>query len=147
MRLYLLPISTRRTLLYCKRVNKQLSDQKPTIVDRVTDRASATWLKWEEVESGWKHQVVKYGNKVFQRIPFEEWGLKSIPPLSSRRKSKEIKGEEKVEVVFPDNVIERGIVVDVLKKLATERQGLHRKKMWWSIAAMPLTIPAAAIPM
>src|SRR6266511_3924559 len=107
MRLYLLPISTRRTLLYCKRINKQLSNQKPTIVDRITDRASSIWRKWEEADGGWKQKVAKYGNKVFQRIPFEEWGLKSVPPLSSRRKAKEMTGQEKVEVVFPDNVIER----------------------------------------
>jgi hypothetical protein len=147
MRLYLLPISTRRTLLYSKRINKQLTTHKPSILDRITDRASTTWLKWEDAESGWKHKVVKYGNKLFERIPFEEWGLKSIPPLSARRKADEMQGKEKVEVVFPDNVIEKGIVNDVLRKLASERQGLHKKKMIWSIVAMPFTLPVGLIPM
>lgn len=90
---------------------------------------------------------MKYGNKLFERIPFEEWGLKSIPPLSARRKADEMQGKEKVEVVFPDNVIEKGIVNDVLRKLASERQGLHKKKMIWSIVAMPFTLPVGLIPM
>jgi hypothetical protein len=104
-------------------------------------------LKWEESEGGWKRKVVKYGNKIFERIPFEEWGLKSIPPLSARRKADEMQGREKVEVIYPDNVIEKGIVADVLRKLATERQTLHRKRMWWSIIGMPFTLPVGLIPM
>jgi hypothetical protein len=147
MRLYLLPISTRRTLLYCKRINKELTNIKPTLIDRVADKASTTWHKWEEEDHGWKRKIVDYGNKIFERIPFEEWGLKSVPPLSARRRADELQGRERVEVVYPGNVIEKGIVFDVLKKLATERQSLHRRRMWWSVVGMPFTLPFGLIPM
>ena len=147
MRLYLLPISTRRTLLYSKRINLQLSNAKPSIIDRITDKASTTWVQWEDSNSSWKRKLVSWGNRIFERIPFEEWGLKSIPPLSTRRREKELKGIEKVEVVYPNNVIDKDIVRDVLRKLATERQGLHRRKMWWSIVGLPITAPIALIPL
>ena len=81
-----------------------------------------------------------------RRIPYEEWGLKSIPPLSARRKEEELSGKEKVEVSFPTTLIPEGEVSNVLKKLATERQSLHKRRMIWSIVGMPISAPVAIIP-
>jgi hypothetical protein len=91
--------------------------------------------------------VVDYGNQALKRIPYEEWGLKSIPPLSARRKEEEITGSELVEVAFPKSVIPEERVHDVLRALGTERQGLHRKRMLWSFVGMPISAPFALVPM
>lgn len=88
-----------------------------------------------------------YGNKALKRIPYEEWGLKSIPPLSARRKEDELSGKEKVEVAFPKLLIPEGKVTEVLKTLATERQSLHKTRMIWSFVGMPISAPVALIPM
>ena len=146
MRLYLFPISTKRTLIYAKRLNQQLTD-KQTYIERITGKAATTWHKWEGAESGWQKKVTEWGNKAFSRIPYQEWGLKSIPPLSARRTEDELKGKDKVEVLYPDSIIKENGVLPSLQKLATERQELHRKSMWWSIVAMPLTAPFAVVPM
>ena len=145
MRLFLLPISTRRTLIYSHRLNNQLSSEL-TYVDKVTTRATATWVKWEKAGKGWKKSVTGYGNKLFERIPYEEWGLKSIPPLSARRRDVELQGKEMVEVTFPPSLIKPEFVLDTLHTLSTERQTLHKKWMWGSILGMPLTIPFGLIP-
>ena len=145
MRLFLLPISTRRTLIYCQRLNKQLTTEQ-TYVEKVTSRASTTWGKWEAAEKGWQKQVTQWGNQLFKRIPYEEWGLKSIPPLSTRRKSQELEGKEDIELLYPPTVIKPTRVLDVLEKLATERQALHKKWMYGSIIGMPITIPFGLIP-
>ncbi|MCJ1478051.1 hypothetical protein MMC13_006726 [Lambiella insularis] len=145
MRLFLLPISTRRSLLYCQRLNVQLTS-KQTYVEKITNRAGATWLKWEGADSGWQRKITVWGNELFKRIPYEEWGLKSIPPLSTRRAAEEIEAQEETEVVYPSSIIEPGTVFDVVSKLATERQALHRKQMWFSIAGMPITAPFGLIP-
>ena len=146
MRLFLLPISTRRSLLYCQRLNNQLSAEL-TYVDRITNRANSLWTTWEKAENGWRKKVAIYGNKLFQRIPYEEWGLKSVPPLSARRKDEELKGDKHVELIFAPSLTKEESVLQTLHSLATSRQTLHRKLMWGSVLWMPLTIPFGLIPM
>jgi len=146
MRLFLLPISTRRTLIYCQRLNITTAEQQ-ILLDKGTTRAAKLWAGWEKKESGWQKKVVDYGNQALKRIPYEEWGLKSIPPLSARRKAEELSGKEKVEVSFPTMLIPEGEVSEVLRKLATERQSLHKKRMIYSFIGMPITAPVAIVPM
>ncbi|KAI9842861.1 MAG: hypothetical protein M1837_006882 [Sclerophora amabilis] len=145
MRLFLLPISTRRTLIYCQRINKVTSERE-TLLDKATGRASRLWIQWEKGEKKWQKSLTEYGNKLLQRISYEEWGLKSIPPLSTRRRAEELSGKAKVSVIFPPSVIPSNSISEVLRTLATERQALHRKRLFWSIAGMPLTAPVALIP-
>ncbi|KAL8752895.1 MAG: hypothetical protein Q9199_005427 [Rusavskia elegans] len=150
MRLFLLPISTRRSLIYCQRLNNQLSSET-TYIDKLTTRASNTWLRWEKAEKGWRtgwqKKVTHYGNKLFETIPHEEWGLKSIPPLSKRRKDAELEGKKEVEVIFPGSMIAEDKVTMALQEFAgDERQGFHTKWMWATIVGMPLSAPAALIP-
>ena len=104
------------------------------------------WAGWEKKESGWQRKVVDYGNEALKRIPFEEWGLKSIPPLSARREKEEIAGKDKVEVSFPASVIPEGKVLDVLRSLSTEKDAFHKKRLVWSIVGMPIVAPFALVP-
>lgn len=145
MRLFLLPISTRRTLIYCERVTQQHAGER-SYIDRATNKASETWARWEKAESGWQKGLTTYGNKVLRRIPFEEWGLKTVPSLTEARKAAELEGKEKVEVLFPGRYLKEGGVPGILERLATERQNLHRKRMWWSIVGMPISAPFALVP-
>jgi hypothetical protein len=145
MRLYLLPLSTRRTLLYAKRLEVTTAPQGRSYIDKGTAWAARTWAQWEKMDKGWKRKVVDYGNYAFRRIPYEEWGLKSVPPLSSRRRDKEIHGA-KVDLCFPSSVIPPSKAEGILQTLATERQALHKKRLVWCIVGMPITIPFALVP-
>jgi hypothetical protein len=145
MRLFLLPISTRRTLLYCQRLNVANTEPQGWI-DKSTTKAASLWASWEKKESGWQRKVVDYGNKALKRIPYEEWGLKSVPPLSTRREKEELSSKEKIEVVFPSSLIRAESVLDILKTLGTERQSLHQKRMIWSFVGMPIVAPFALVP-
>lgn len=147
MRLFLLPISTRQSLIYCQRLNQQLSAET-TYIDKITTKSSRVWLDWEKKDKGWKKKVTSYGNTLFQRLPFEEWGLKSVPPLSARRKKEEIEGKKEVQVVYPGQSIDPGKVQDVLQMYGSDaKQGFHTKWMWGSIIGMPLSAPFALIPL
>ncbi|KAK4245150.1 mitochondrial K+-H+ exchange-related-domain-containing protein [Corynascus novoguineensis] len=145
MRLYLLPISTRRTLLYCQRLNAPTTE-KPTWSDWIQAKAARTWSGWEKKEKGWQKSVVNYGNQLLRRIPYEEWGLKSVPPLSQRRKQVELKGTEKVEVVYPKTLLAMDKVPNILHALATEREALHKRRLIWCFVGMPLTAPIGLLP-
>lgn len=147
MRLFLLPISTRQSLLYCQRLNLQLS-RETTYLDKITTKAATTWLGWEKKNKGWQKKVTAYGNTLFQRLPYEEWGLKSIPPLSARRKRADIEGGEEVRVEYPERLIQPGRVQEALEILGGDaRQAFHTKWLWGSIVGMPVTAPMALIPM
>ncbi|KAK5998609.1 putative C23H3.12c-like protein [Cladobotryum mycophilum] len=147
MRLYLLPVSTRRTLLYAQRLNvTTTSSERSSYVDKGASWAAKKWSEWEKMERGWQRKVVGYGNQAFRRIPFEEWGLKSVPPLSARRKAEELTGKEKVELVFPALAIPEHKAEAVVRMLATERQALHRKRLLWCFVGMPITAPFALVP-
>ena len=146
MRLFLLPISTRQSLLYCQRINEQLSAET-TRIDKITRKASATWVDWEKKDSGWQKKVTTYGNTLFQRLPYQEWGLKSIPPLSARRKSEELGGKEVVSLEYPGSILDPRRVQDELKMYSSnEKQGFHTKWMWGSIIGMPISAPVAIVP-
>lgn len=146
MRLFLLPVSTRRTFMYAQRLHVTTTQTDRNYVDRSAAWAAKKWSEWEKKESGWQSKVVHYGNQAFRRIPYEEWGLKSVPPLSARRQADEIQGKEKVELVFPSKVIPLHKAEQIARTLATERQSLHRTRLMWCFIGMPITIPFALVP-
>lgn len=146
MRLFIIPISTRRALIYSRTFSKGVS-QKVSLTDRITSKVAETWARWEEADKGWKKHLVSWGNRVQQRIPFEEWGLKSIPSFNAQQRLDLSHGSQPVDVLFPGNAIKEDKLHSVLRTIATERQDLHRKRMWWSCIAAPITAPIGLIPL
>lgn len=149
MRLFIIPLSTRRSYIYAHRlVPSSASSGGIGTVDKAVDWVAAKWAQWEKQESGWQKRVVDYGNQALRRIPYQEWGLKSVPPYSSRRRH-QVGGDSKpplVELLFPSNRLAGSEALSVAHSLATERQRLHRQKLWYCFAGMPLTLPFALIP-
>ncbi|KUI62961.1 hypothetical protein VP1G_10078 [Cytospora mali] len=146
MRIFLLPISTRRTLLYGYRLNAAAPKANETWLEKVQSKAAKTWAGWEQKDSGWQRTIVNYGNHALKRIPYEEWGLKSIPPLSTKRKDDELRGDDKVEVIYPQSVMPGNKVTEILHTLSTEREGLHRRRLLWCFIGMPISAPFALVP-
>ncbi|MCJ1328969.1 hypothetical protein MMC10_005646 [Thelotrema lepadinum] len=145
MRLFLLPISSKHTLIYAQRLNRQLI-AKQGYPERITAWASTKWTQWEASDKPLWQKITTWGNNAFARIPYQEWGLKSIPPLSARRKKEELRGKEEVDAIYPSSIIKPANAPGLLRRIATERQALHKKWMWWSIIGLPFTAPVALIP-
>ena len=168
MRLFFLPISTRRAIIYGERIAHE-SATESRITKRIADKTNQTWANWERAEKGWKRHLTVYGNKLLSRIPMEEWSLKSVPALSEKvrdailasangqRQGEKGQSEStsaavarakaKVDVLFPGSFIKEEAVLPRMYELSVERKPLHRQRFWWSIVAMPLTLPFVLIPM
>lgn len=139
MRIFLLPISTRRTLIYCDRVQSQLNaNGTQSLHDRIVNKANETWAAWENSPNKYKKRLTDYGNKVFNRISYEEWGLKTLPSNAGELTP--------TEVLFPGRFLDQKRVPDILKKIATERQALHKQRFWGSLIGLPFTIPVGLLP-
>src|SRR5690606_40853006 len=97
-------------------------------------KAARTWLSFEKAPSGWKKSVTTWGNSLIQRIPFEEWSLRSIPPASYRKaqlaaqQRREIESaleetdDNKVVLFYPQTIIKDGHagIIQRLQKLTAE---------------------------
>ncbi|KIX05735.1 uncharacterized protein Z518_03707 [Rhinocladiella mackenziei CBS 650.93] len=145
MRLFLLPLTTRQALIYCRRA-EQKSSGNVKIVDRLTKKAAETWADWEAADGGWRKQLVKYGNQGLQRIPYQEWALKSFPPSNPKLQAEQIAENKKFDVIYPGNVMKPEDVPKVLGRLARERKQLHWNRFLGSMVAMPFTIPFTLVP-
>lgn len=145
MRLFLLPLTTRQALIYCQRAAEQTT-AKPSLIDRATKKAAETWANWEAADKGWRKTVVYYGNQGLQRIPYQEWGLKSFPPSNPKLQAEQIAANEKFDVVYPGNVMRKDDVPKVLARLARERKQLHWNRFIGSMVAMPICLPFALVP-
>lgn len=145
MRIFLLPLTTRQALVYYQRPALN-PGKKPSILDRISRKANDTWAKWEQAEKGWQKKLVVYGNRALQRIPYQEWSLKSFPPTNATLQAELLTDGKKFDVVYPGNVMNREDVPKVLSRLARERKQLHFNRFVGSMVAMPFTIPFAIIP-
>jgi hypothetical protein len=169
MRVFLIPISSRRAFVYCdskfaspvsallKPVAVKAADPnakpKPWYldIDQVTNKAATTWTEWEQAKNStfdWKRRATTLGNALLRRIPYEEWGLKSFPSLTDKlqKKYEAATNLEPIQVLFPSRVFKEMGVIPLLKQLGTAKQSRHRSLMIGSAIGAPLTLPFAAIP-
>jgi len=146
MRLFVLPISTRQALIYCQKAARKPSAEL-SYSDRISKKAAETWAAWETADRGWKKQVVKYGNAGLQRIPYQEWSLKSFPPSNPQVQAEQLVENKKFDVVYPGNIMRPDDVPKVLSRLARERKQLHWNRFVGSMVALPITAPFALVPL
>lgn len=134
-------------MIYCQKPARQATTTAPlSYVDRITNKATQTWAKWEESDGGWKKTVVTYGNAGLQRIPFQEWGLKSFPPAKPKLQAELLANNKEFDVFFPGNIMKQDDVPKTLLRIARERKTLHWNRFIGSMIAMPFTLPFAVIP-
>lgn len=183
MRFVVVPLSSKSVFVFCQhRIAPPIliksaaasrtaipTRSTPRLDDRIVAKAQATWQSWEASNSKMKQRIVKWANLALEKIPFEEYSLKSIPPLGrvlrkvedSSDDNKSSTGKEvhikvgsqpsdssvvPVQVLFPGNVISKSQSAAVLKNLAENGVVMHWKYMWISLVVSPLTLPLALLP-
>ena len=75
MKLILLPlrrIDAKQIFIHGTKVTSSDPAIKPSIQDRIVNKAATTWSSWEAAPSGWKKKVVELGNKAIDTIDYRE---------------------------------------------------------------------------
>lgn len=78
MRILLLPLTRRQTFLYAQRLTQNESNKPSPWLNWVTTKAQNTWSEWGKSKTGWKAKTVAIGNRLLDKIDWEEYSLKTI---------------------------------------------------------------------
>jgi Mitochondrial K+-H+ exchange-related len=78
MRILLLPLTRRQTLLYAQRLTLNEATKPNPWLTWVLTKAQKTWSNWGKSETKWKNNTVALGNRLLGRIEWEEYALKTV---------------------------------------------------------------------
>ncbi|KZT18247.1 hypothetical protein NEOLEDRAFT_195584 [Neolentinus lepideus HHB14362 ss-1] len=133
---------------------KEESAAKPTLLNRMTDKAGSIWAGFGKAEEGsWKLKTFRYGERLMDRIEFEELALKGLDPslgpkltIPKNTTSTVMYDADgvKIPLVYPPSYTTTPLLQ--LQSLIVKRLPRHRQGMWTWILVSPLTAPVALIP-
>ncbi|KAM5538589.1 hypothetical protein V8D89_007618 [Ganoderma adspersum] len=127
------------------------------------DKKKTSWAKWTVTKSSelwaglgkapqgsWKRKAFLYGERLVDRLDFEELALKSLDPSLGPRFSDIVPRGQKPEtaptipLVYPRSVC--AAPIPHLHSLLDKRTPKHRKGFWMWLAIAPITAPFAIVP-
>ncbi|KAG6896986.1 hypothetical protein C0992_004766 [Termitomyces sp. T32_za158] len=115
----------------------------------ITTKAADTWASFGKAEGGWKLKVYQGGERLVDRLDFEELALKGIEPSlgPTITKTEGVKHEKvKIPLLYPPSINSGPATLAELRALVAYRTPRHRKGFYlWMIIA-PLTAPFMVIP-
>ncbi|PLW34682.1 hypothetical protein PCANC_12229 [Puccinia coronata f. sp. avenae] len=132
------------------------------LIKRLTDAGVKQWNKLATSADGsWKLKIYNTGERMMDKIPFEEWALKSIDPpsISSQIRPPGIRsqgevsstaGQEKfkpITLLYPGSLCMERELMSGLQRSMAENEPYHRKWMKLNIFLSPLTLPCAIVPL
>jgi len=129
------------------------------LVDWATGKAATLWANFgQAAEGNWKHTIHKYGERLVDRIDFEELALKTVDPSlgpdipqpqsahQAGEKGSEIQPLPSVPLVHPTKALPGAVAIGNLRTLLKDRVPKHRRRfLGWMVIA-PLTIPFMLVP-
>jgi Mitochondrial K+-H+ exchange-related len=78
MRILLLPLTRRQTLLFAQRLAENEANNPSPLAAWITNKVQKTWADWGKSETRWKSKTVSVGNKLLDKIDWEEYALKTV---------------------------------------------------------------------
>ncbi|KAI0647664.1 mitochondrial K+-H+ exchange-related-domain-containing protein [Trametes meyenii] len=127
---------------------------------------SKSWSKWtvakasdlwaglgKAPEGTWKRKSFLYGERLIDRLEFEELALKSLDPslgprlsdiVHKTKKEKDGTTPLQIPLIYPPSACTSPI--PHLRSLVEKRTPRHKKGFWFWLAVSPLTAPFALIP-
>ncbi|WVQ68425.1 uncharacterized protein L199_006633 [Kwoniella botswanensis] len=131
--------------------DKPPSQGPPSLTSRALNKASDTWLNLgRKPKDSWTFWFYEKGEKLMDRIEFEEWSLKGIKEGQGVKVDRDGKlVGERIEIPLLRPEIKGTTLPPLLPKLhrfLLHRIPYHRKMMYRSLIFTPVTWPFAIIP-
>ncbi|GAA5937978.1 Mrx19p [Sporobolomyces koalae] len=150
--LFLLHASRTRSTLPQTPQAGQGDHPKVDLLTKATDKAADMWSGLGRADAGtWKKRSYDFGEKMMDKIEFEEWALKAIDtnlapkPFESTAASAS-KMHEPVELIFPPSLLDSTKLIEQLQSQLRHREPHHRRAMYKCLALSPATIPFGLLP-
>jgi len=128
------------------------------VANWVTGKANNIWGGFGKAKGGWKLKLYHAGEKLVDRLDFEELALKGIDPsvgpsITHPTSTSEVEGAEtekllklSIPLIYPSSLSNDSAVMSELRSLLEYRTLRHRKGFYtWMIIA-PFTAPFMIIP-
>ncbi|KAH9980294.1 mitochondrial K+-H+ exchange-related-domain-containing protein [Lactifluus volemus] len=126
-------------------------NKRTGLIDWATGKATSIWARFGKApESSWKYKVFAYGERLVDRVDFEELALKGVDPsmgpkLSNPRSpTEEQKKTAFIPLVHPKFVGTSPLAH--LESILSRRSPRHRKGFYMWMLLAPLTAPFMLIP-
>ncbi|KAF8073504.1 mitochondrial K+-H+ exchange-related-domain-containing protein [Lyophyllum atratum] len=120
------------------------------IVNWVSTKAGDTWAGFGKAEGGWKLKVFQVGERLVDRLEFEELALKGINPALGPSIA-DVSGQEKqagtrIPLIYPPSITTDSVTLDELRALVAYRTPRHRKGFYMWMVIAPFMAPFMIIP-
>ncbi|KAF8962968.1 mitochondrial K+-H+ exchange-related-domain-containing protein [Flammula alnicola] len=124
------------------------------VVDWTTQKAADIWAGFGKTKGGWKLKVYQAGEKLMDRMEFEELALKSIDPslgpsiiqLKRSLVLDEKNEPPKIPLIFPPSQLSPSTALSELRAYTGHRIPRHRKGFYFWMLLSPLTAPFIIVP-
>ncbi|QRW00669.1 potassium/hydrogen exchange-like protein [Ceratobasidium sp. AG-Ba] len=135
--------------------------EKPSLFKRGQDKVAQMWIDWGKASGGWKLKVHTYGEKLIDRIDFEELALAStdtsLGPKMSKLSAHESEGKRlsekqsethsvSIPLIYPPAYMSSVDPLIHLRALLVHRSPLHRSRTWLWMGLAPFTAPFMLLP-
>ncbi|PPQ64852.1 hypothetical protein CVT24_008216 [Panaeolus cyanescens] len=120
----------------------------------MTKKAADTWAGFGKAKGGWKLKLYETGEKMVDRMDFEELALKGLDPslgpsITHLKRVKEIEDKRDVPaipLIFPASQISPSQALKELSAYAQYRIPKHKRGFIMWLAISPITAPFMIIP-
>ena len=113
MRILLLPLTRRQTLLYAQRLTENEAHKPSPYLTWALNKTQKTWAEWGKSETAWKAKTVATGNRLLDKVDWEEYALKTVHDPKSTNSDKVSSFARRVDCRFQWYIL-RGWRVDKL---------------------------------
>jgi len=123
------------------------------------NKASALWASWGKADGGWKLKTFQTGERLMDRLDFEELALKSVDPsmaptiahptkngMMEEDADGRVVGPLRIPLLYPSSMATPEGVLAQLRRDTSHRTPVHRKGfVFWAVVA-PFTLPFMIVP-
>ncbi|KAF9553233.1 hypothetical protein CPC08DRAFT_713943 [Agrocybe pediades] len=123
------------------------------VVNWTTNKAAGIWAGFGKAKGGWKLKTFQFGERLVDRLEFEELALKSIDPSLAPSITKlkrtpvlDEKDTSTIPLIFPPSILSSSTALSELTAYTAHRVPRHKKGFYMWMIIAPFTAPFMVIP-